>query len=98
MRITDYDKKLTRIKKSRDYYQKKVDAAAKKKMGSREFAKMKREEELNKEEIRENKDKNAIVHKINMEIENTQPGTEKERKLLHRRNRLMKSMGMRPIK
>ena len=38
---SDMDKKLERLRRSRKYYQARVDEAAKKKMGSREWAKRK---------------------------------------------------------
>ena len=89
---SDMDKKLTRLKKSRKYYKARVDEAAKKAMGSREWAKQKAITKLDEEEIRENKSKNDVMKSLAMQIEQTKEGSQEEQKLMKRMKRLRNAM------
>lgn len=89
---SDMDKKLERLRRSRKYYQARVDEAAKKKMGSREWAKRKALKKQQEADIRESKSKSDIIRQLNLQVEQTKEGSKEEANLLKRINRLKKVM------
>jgi len=89
---SDMDKKLERLRRSRKYYQARVDEAAKKKMGSREWAKRKALKKQQEADIRESKSKSDIIRQLNLQVEQTKEGSKEEANLLKRIKRLKRVM------
>lgn len=89
---SDMDKKLERLRRSRKYYQARVDEAAKKKMGSREWARQKALKKQQEADARENKSKSDVIHQLNLQVEKTKEGSKEEANLLKRIKRLKRVM------
>ena len=89
---SDMDKKLERLRRSRKYYKARVDEAAKKAMGSAQYARKKAMEKQKEADVRENKSKNEVIRQLNMQIEKTQEGSKEEAELMKRVKRLKKAM------
>jgi len=97
-RSLNLDKAMTRIKKSRKYNKARVEEDTIKKMGRNEYKKMKAAEKLQESDRRESQSTDKVIHGLNMQIEQTKPGSKAEEDLVKRRNRLSRAFGRSSMK
>lgn len=87
----DFDKKLKRLKKSKAYWQSKVDEDKRRKSKSA-YKAMKIKEKEDAEELANRNKSKEVIRVLDRKIEETKEGSQEEKDLLLRRNRLIKAL------